>query len=78
MRLTPIVQLELAYRRHDGGPQGNPLDTGYVRAYAAPGLEVDSGRARFYVDVALPLYTNASGNQLVASALFKLNVALSF
>jgi hypothetical protein len=78
MRVTPIVQLELAYRLHDGGPQGDPLDTGYVRAYAALGLEVDSGRARLYVDVALPVYTNASGNQLVASALLQMNVAVSF
>ncbi|HLY53143.1 MAG TPA: hypothetical protein VKQ31_09055 [Steroidobacteraceae bacterium] len=44
-RLTPIVQLELTYRRHDGGPDGNPLDTGYVRAYAASGVEVDARRA---------------------------------
>jgi hypothetical protein len=77
-RLTPIVQLELTYRRHDGGPQGNPLDTGYVRAYAASGVEVDAGRARLYLEAALPVYTNVSGNQLVAGALFRLNAAWRF
>jgi hypothetical protein len=77
-RVTPVLQLEFAYRRHDGGPEGDPLDTGYLRGYAAPGVEVDAGRARFYAEIALPLYTNASGNQLVASALFRLNAALNF
>jgi len=76
-RVTPIAQLELTYRRHDGGSAGDPLDTGYLRAYVAPGLEVNAGRARFFVGVALPVYTNASGNQLVAGALLQLNVSMS-
>jgi hypothetical protein len=78
VRLTPIVQLEFAYRRHDGGPEGDPLDTGYLRGYLAPGMQVDFGRVRLYAEMALPLYTNASGNQLMASALFKLNAAFHF
>ena len=77
-RLTPIVQLDLTYRRHDGGPAGDALDTGYARGFASPGLEVDTGRARLYVAVALPVYTNVSGNQLVANVLFKLNAAWRF
>lgn len=77
-RVTPIVQLNLTYHRHDGGPAGDALDTGYVRGFASPGLEVDAGRARIYAAVALPVYTNVSGNQLVASVLLKLNAAWSF
>lgn len=75
-RVVPVLKLEFVYRRHDGGPDGDPLDSGYLRGYAAPGLEVDVGRARLYFDVALPVYTNTSGNQLVAGALLQLNFAL--
>jgi len=78
VRVTPIVQLELSYRGHDGGPDGDPTNTGYTRAYLAPGVELDAGRTRIYADVALPIYTNASGNQLMAAVLFKLNVSYHF
>ena len=54
------------------------MDTGYTRAYAAPGVELDSGALRIYADVAIPVHTNASGNQLMAPALFKLNASLHF
>lgn len=77
-RLTPIVQLDVTYHRHDGGPAGDALDTGYVRGFVSPGVEVDAGHARLYVAVALPVYTNVSGNQLVANVLFKLNAAWRF
>ena len=78
VRVTPIVQLEVTYRAHDGGPDGDPVNTGYTRAFAAPGIELDAGALRLYADVGLPLYTNASGNQLVAPLIFKFNVAWRF
>jgi hypothetical protein len=78
VRVTPIVQLEVSYRAHDGGAGGFPADTGYTRAYAAPGVELDAGEWRVNADVGLPIYTNASGNQLMARAIFKLNVSYHF
>lgn len=78
VRVTPIVQLELANRGHDGGPDGDPVNTGYTRAYAVPGVELDAGPLRIYADIGLPVYTNASGNQLMAPAIFKLNAAYLF
>jgi hypothetical protein len=78
VRVTPIAQLELTWRGHDGGPDGAPLDTGYTRAYVAPGIELDAGALRIYADIGLPVYTNASGNQLMAPVIFKLNVAWHF
>jgi len=77
-RLTPIVQLELTNRGHDGGPGGDPVNTGYTRVYAAPGVELDTGALRIYADVGLPLYTNASGHQLMAAVIVKANVAYHF
>ena len=78
VRVTPIVQLELAARARDGGPDGDPVDTGYTRAYAAPGVELDSGALRIYADVGVPVHTHANGNQLMAPVIFKLNVSLHF
>jgi len=78
LRITPLLQLRATYRGHDGGPDGDPVNTGYTRAYVSPGVELDAGRTRIYVDVALPVYTNVSGNQLVAPLLVTLNVGVHF
>jgi hypothetical protein len=78
LRVTPIMELEVSYRGHDGGPDGDPVNTGYTRAFAVPGAELAVGAWRIYADVGLPIYTNASGNQLMALALFKLNVSYHF
>jgi hypothetical protein len=43
-----------------------------------PGLELDYGRLRLYADVPPALYTNVSGNQLVARTLFKVSVSVQF
>lgn len=40
--------------------------------------ELDAGEWRIYADVGLPVYTNASGDQLMAAAIFKLNVSYHF
>jgi len=77
-KLSPVAQLRAVHRLEDGGPDGHPEDTGYTRLLASPGLELSAGNWRFYADVALPLYTNVRGNQLVASRLWKLNVAYHF
>lgn len=78
VRLTPLLQLEGTYRHHDGGLLGMPGDTGYTRAFVAPGLELDTGSTRWYAEVAQAVYTNASGNQLVARTLLKVSVSARF
>jgi hypothetical protein len=78
VRVAPLLQVAGSYRGHDGGTLGHPEDSGYIRAFIAPGAEVDVGRARIYADVSRAAFTNASGNQLVARTLFKLNVSVGF
>ena len=78
VKISPIGQLRAVYRRPDGGPEGNPQDTGYSRVLVSPGLEVATGHTRIYADVALPLYTNARGNQLFANQMWKLNASYYF
>jgi hypothetical protein len=78
LHLAPILQLVGTYRAHDGGSQGDPQNTGYTRGLLTPGLELDYGRMRLYADVARALYTNVSGNQLVARTLFKVSVSVQF
>ncbi len=78
LKISPVGQLRLVYRRPDGGDQGNPQDTGYSRVLISPGLELATGNTRVYADVALPLYTHARGNQLFANEMWKLNASYYF
>lgn len=78
LHLAPILQLVGAYRAHDGGPQGDAQNSGYTRVLLTPGLELDVGRTRVYADVSRALYTNVSGEQLVARTLFKVSVSVQF
>jgi hypothetical protein len=75
LKFSPIAQLRYVYRRPDGGADAHPDETGYARVLVSPGLEVGEGNWRVYADVALPLYTNARGNQLFANEMWKLNVS---
>ena len=43
-----------------------------------PASRSPSGNTRVYADVALPLYTNARGNQLFANEMWKVNVSYYF
>ena len=74
-KFSPVGQLRAVYRRPDGGADALTADTGYSRLLVSPGIEVGKGDTRVYADVALPLYTNARGNQLFANAMWKLNVS---
>ncbi|MBS0388066.1 MAG: hypothetical protein JSR15_06255 [Proteobacteria bacterium] len=78
LKFVPIVQLRAVYRRADGGADGMPDETGYSRILVSPGIEVSKGPVQVYADVALPLYTNARGNQLFANEMWKLNASYHF
>ena len=75
IKFSPVGQLRAVYRRPDGGPDALVNDTGYVRWLISPGAEIAIGNLKFYADVALPVYTNARGNQLFANEMWKLNVS---
>jgi len=78
LKLSPVGELRAVYRRADGGVDALSADTGYARVLVSPGIEVAGDKMRVYADVALPLYTNARGNQLFANELWKLNVGYHF
>jgi hypothetical protein len=78
LKFVPIMQLRAVHRRPDGGADAMADDSGYSRLLASPGLEVVRGKLSVYADVALPLYTNARGNQLFANEMWKLNVNYHF
>ena len=78
VRLTPLLEIEATHRAHDGGPLGHPQDSGYSRVFVAPGVELEAGSTRWYADVSRAVYTNSSGNQLIARTLFKVSVAVRF
>lgn len=76
--LAPVMQLLMSDRLHDSGVNADPPNSGYLRFLAAPGLELDSGRFRFYADVEFPLYQDVNGNQLVSREQYKLILSYSF
>jgi len=77
-RIAPIAQVIGALRGRDNGAAASPDNSGYQRILLAPGLEVNLHPFKFYADVEVPVYQNMTGNQLVAPALFKLNVSYMF
>jgi hypothetical protein len=87
-KVAPVLQLLNSFRDRDSEIQADTYNSGYERLLIAPGVEVKIDKVRLYADVALPIHqhTNAAPNlaiegtsgQLVAPALFKVQVAYSF
>ena len=78
VKIAPVLQVSAGYRGHDGGADGHPGDSGYTRILVTPGVEADFNHVSVYLDVGLPAYVNTSGNQLVASQFYRLNLAYHF
>ncbi len=87
-KVAPVLQLINSYRAHDTGPEADPLNSGYERLLISPGIEARMGKVRLFMDVALPIYQHANSapsvaiegtsGQLVAPALFKVQLSYSF
>lgn len=78
VKIAPVAQVIASGRLHDSGQAANPDNSGYERVLLSPGVEVDTAGFRVYGDVGVPVYQHVNGNQLVASALFKLNISHRF
>lgn len=77
-RVAPFAEMIGSYRWHDTGVRANPTGSGYRRLVATPGTELLVRQFRVSASVGLPFYEDVRDNQLVASALYKLNVSYSF
>jgi len=73
VKVTPMLQFSVTYRGHDGGPEGDPANTGYTRLLVMPGLELDAKGLTVSVDAGLPIYASVSGDQLVSSLFLRVN-----
>ena len=78
VKIAPVLQVSASYRGHDGGPLGLPDQSGYTRIVVSPGVEADIGHVSVFVDVGFPVHVNVTGDQLVASQLYRVNVAYHF
>ena len=76
--IAPLAQIIGSVRGRDNGAAAAPEASGYQRILLAPGLEVNLHPFKFYADVEIPVYQNMKGNQLVAPALFKVNLSYMF
>ena len=77
VHVAPVLQLLLSRRERDGDLNGDPVNTGYTRLIAAPGVEFDREAWKFYADVEVPFYQDMNGRQLVAPAAFKVILSRS-
>jgi hypothetical protein len=73
--LAPLVQMLVSDRGRDGGPQGDPANTGYQRLLVSPGLSLAVNQWKLYADVELPVYQHMNGNQLIAPYALKFIVS---
>jgi len=78
VKISPVAQAIGSWRGRDNGPAAAPDDSGYQRILLSPGIEFHLHPVKVYADVEIPVYQNMRGNQLVAPALFKLNVSYMF
>jgi hypothetical protein len=77
-KISPVAQVIGTWHGRDNGAAANPDNSGYQRVLLAPGIEFRLHPVKIYADVELPVYENATGNQLVAPALFKVSVSYMF
>ncbi len=78
MRISPVAQAIFSERASDSGFAANPDNSGYQRILLSPGIEFHIHPVKIYADVELPVYQNFTGNQLAASALFKVSASWMF
>jgi len=87
VRITPVAQVIASARTADtgqnasGGGSDNPAggtDSGYERVLLSPGVEFHLHPVSLYADVELPVFADFRGNQLAASALFKVVLSYHF
>ena len=76
--VAPVLQLIGSVRARDSGPEANPDGSGYRRLIAAPGIQLITGKWRFYGDVEVPFTQSFNGNQLVMPAFFKVILSRDF
>jgi len=77
-KIAPLAQIIGSHRWSDSGTLADAPDSGYSRVLLTPGIEFDTWRLRIYADVGFPVYQYTTGNQLIASELYKLNIGFHF
>jgi len=78
VNVTPVAEVLNSYRSRDRGWAANTPNSGYERILLTPGIELDYKRVMVYFDVGFPVYVNVNGDQLLASALYKVSVSYMF
>ena len=79
VRITPVGQVIASERTSDTGANAsNPIASGYQRIMLSPGVEFHLYPVVLYADVEVPVFQVFRGNQLVASALFKVILSYHF
>jgi len=77
--VTPQLQINARYVKHDTGEQADIYSTGGTLLYASPGVSVRlDKKASFFTFVQLPLYQHVNGVQLAPRYIASVGVHYSF
>jgi hypothetical protein len=86
LKIAPVAQVIVSERTPDLGNDAaggfndgsNGVNSGYTRILLSPGVEFHLHPVKLYADVEVPVFAHVNGNQLVAPALFKVNLSFMF
>lgn len=77
-KVSPMLQIITSKKSSDSGLNADKSNSGYSRAFIAPGVELNFAQFKIYADVELPIYENVRGNQLEVARIFKLILGYKF
>ncbi len=77
--VVPMASIVASLRGRDGGPQGDPTNTGYSRLFISAGVEVVLNNSlHFDFETGVPLASHVNGNQLLAPQLINSTLSYQF
>ena len=78
VKITPVAEVLNSYRSRDRGWAATDRIVDMNAFCFLQGIELDYKRVMVYFDVGFPVYQYVNGDQLVASALYKMTVSYRF
>ncbi len=78
-KIVPMLQLDVSYRTADSGVNADPDNTGYIRIYISPGVEVKlTDHIQLFGNLKIPVVAHVTGYQLVAPVLVDFTIGYQF
>jgi hypothetical protein len=77
-KVSPMLQIIATKKTRDSGVASDNANSGYSRAFIAPGVEINIAQFKIYSDIELPIYEQVNGYQLAVGKVLKVIVGYRF